>query len=84
MDAGDPALTVQLDGQPLAGTEVSVVVTGAGGSPVFGAEIQVNGEIAGSTDAQGLLMITIPQDAEELEITASVDERKGELELEIE
>ena len=77
-------LTVQLDGQPLAGTEVAVVVTGPGGSPILGAEIQVNGEIAGSTDTEGLLTITIPQDDEELEITASVDGRKGELELMIE
>ena len=77
----ETSLTVQLVGQPLAGTEVTVVVTGADGITVFGAEIQVNDEIVGSTDADGRLNITVPQDAEELEIVASLNGVDGELEI---
>ena len=80
---GESNLTVQLEGQPQAGTEVTVVVTRADGSPASGAEIQVNGEVVGTTDAEGALTITIPDDAEELEIRASGNGAEGELELTI-
>ena len=80
---GETGLTVQLEGQPQPGTEVTVVVTDGDGSSVFGAEIRVNGEFVGTTDADGVLTITIPQNAEELEIKASVSGAEGELELTI-
>ena len=82
-DVGETGLTVQLEGLPQAGTEVTVVVSGADGSPVFGAEIRVNGEVVGTTNADGVLTITIPQNAEELEIKAFVSGSEGELKLSI-
>ena len=103
-DVGETGLTVQLEGLPQAGTEVTTgdvtsegalaaapggdggdrrCISGADGSPVFGAEIRVNGEVVGTTNADGVLTITIPQNAEELEIKASVSGSEGELKLSI-
>ena len=82
-DGEETSLTVQLVGQPLAGTEVTVVVTGANGFTVYGAVIQVNDEIAGFTDVEGRLNITVPQDERELEIEASLGDVDGELEVTI-
>lgn len=77
-------LTVQVDGQPQAGASVTVVVTGADGGAVAGAEIQLNGEVFGTTDGEGELPVTIPEGAQELEIKATANGAAGELELAIE
>jgi hypothetical protein len=79
----ETSLTIQLDGRPKLGADVIVVVIRADGGTVSGAEIRVNDEVVGSTDAVGRLTITIPHYIEELEITASVDGVKGELEIKI-
>ena len=74
-------LTVQLEGGPAPGGTATVVVTSPGGEPARSATVTVNGEVAGTSDDQGQLSISIPQDAEELEIKARLDEAEGELEV---
>ena len=82
-EVGGTALTVQVEGRPQAGAEVTIVVRAADGSFVVGAEIRVNDEVVGTTGSDGELTITIPQKTEELEIKASVSGAEGELQLTI-
>ncbi|MCH8230565.1 MAG: thrombospondin type 3 repeat-containing protein, partial [Chloroflexi bacterium] len=77
-------LTVQVEGQTQAGIVVTVIVTGADGGAVPGAEVQLNGEVFGTTDGEGELPVTIPEGAQELEIKATANGAAGELELAIE
>lgn len=78
----DDAYNVTVDGNVSAGEQVTVTVTDAGGEPVRNATVEVNGEVAGETDADGQLEVTVP-DADELEIEVETDEGEGELELEL-
>ena len=77
-------LTIQVEGQPWAGSQVTVVVTEAGGNPVSGAEVHLNDEVVGTTDGDGKLTIIIPEGAEELQIKAEAHGVEGELELVVE
>ncbi len=52
--------------------------------PAKGASVQVNGVTAGTTDAEGKLVITVPGDAEELEIEAVLGALEGTLKVTLE
>ncbi|MCT9095111.1 DUF4382 domain-containing protein [Haloarchaeobius sp. HME9146] len=74
-------LTAELQGQVKAGETVTLTVTNASG-PVEGANVTVNGEAAGQTDADGTLSIDVP-DAEDLEIEVENGDAETELERKI-
>ncbi|WP_058367116.1 DUF7096 domain-containing protein [Haloparvum sedimenti] len=79
-DTDDRPLSVSLvDGTPEAGAEVTLRVT-ADGEPVEGAAVEFNDQSVGSTDADGLLTVTLPDD-DEVDVEVEAGEREGELEL---
>lgn len=77
------ALNVTLVGNATPGEDATLRVT-ANGTPVANASVSVNGEPAGTTDADGRLTVAVPADAEELELEVRHGEREGELEVEFE
>ena len=81
-DDREELLTLRMEGDPLPGATSTLVVTDSSGSPVPNAEITVNDETVGVTDANGQLIISIPADTDELELEARLDDAQGELEIE--
>ncbi len=82
-DEGEQAsLNVSVDGNVTAGENVTVSVT-QNGSAVAGAAVSVNGEAAGETGQDGTLVVTVPENAEELELEASAGEAEGELSVDV-
>lgn len=80
---GDDGLTVEIvDGSASPGETVTVAVT-SGGEPIAGAEIEVEGETAGTTDGDGRLEVTLPED-DEVTIEADTSDRSGELTISFE
>ncbi|WP_042665399.1 DUF4382 domain-containing protein [Haloferax sp. ATB1] len=73
-------LTVSFDGNVSAGENVTVVVT-RNGTPVENATVTINGEAAGTTDADGELGVTIP---DERDVTVVVVDGETEAETEFE
>ncbi|VTT87072.1 hypothetical protein DM2_3110 [Halorubrum sp. DM2] len=81
-DADDTDLSVAVvSGDPAPGVTVTVEVTDTDGEPVEGATVEVGGEVAGTTDADGRIDVTLP-DEDEVEIEVEDGERDGELEFE--
>lgn len=76
-------LTIDLEGNASQSSEVTVIVTD-NGSAVANATVEVNGEEAGTTDSNGELVITVPDNINELEIEVEKGELEGSLEVEIE
>lgn len=76
-------LELQLEGEPGLGMEVTLIVTD-NGSAVAGANVTVNGEDAGITDADGRLPIVLPDTPGEVKIEATLGDKVGELEIELE
>ncbi|PSP63746.1 hypothetical protein BRC79_11000 [Halobacteriales archaeon QH_8_67_27] len=68
-------------GNVSAGENVTVRVT-ENGSAVENATVMVDGEAAGSTDANGEYVLGVPSDAEELEVEVEDGDAKAELEAE--
>jgi hypothetical protein len=77
------ALNVSVDGNVTAGENVTVSVT-QNGSAVSGVTVSVNGESAGETGENGTLVVTVPADAEELELEAVKGNAEGEFSTTIE
>ncbi|WP_058828212.1 DUF4382 domain-containing protein [Haloferax sp. Q22] len=73
-------LTVSFDGNVSAGENVTVVVT-RNGTPVENATVTINGETAGTTDADGELGVAIP---DERDVTVVVVDGETESETEFE
>ncbi|RDZ65220.1 hypothetical protein C5B90_02285 [Haloferax sp. Atlit-12N] len=73
-------LTVSFDGNVSAGENVTVVVT-RNGTPVENATVMINEEVAGTTDADGELGVTIP---DERDVTVVVVDGETEAETEFE
>lgn len=71
-------LQLAIDGNVTAGENVTVTVT-RNGTAISGAEISVNGEQVGTTDANGTIDVTVP-DADEFEVEAEY-EPKGKLKV---
>lgn len=67
-----------VEGTPGPGATITVEVT-ADGDPVAGAEVEVAGETAGTTDADGRLTVTLPETEENaVEIRADSGDLSGE------
>ena len=79
----ETGLRLQLEGDLGLGGEVSLVVT-AEGSPVDGATVTINGEEVGNTGVDGHLTMILPDTAGEVKIEATLEDKSGELELELE
>ncbi|WP_439028264.1 DUF4382 domain-containing protein [Haloarchaeobius sp. DT45] len=71
-------LTAELQGQVKAGETVTLTVTNADGA-VEGANVTVNGELVGETDADGTFTIDVP-DVDELEVTVTNGDAEAEIE----
>jgi len=76
-------LEIRLEGEPGLAVEVFLIVTDDG-LPVEGAAVTVNGEEAGITDADGRLAILLPDTPGEVEIEATLGDKSGEIEFELE
>jgi len=63
--------------------EVTLIVTD-NGTPVVGANVTVNGEDVGNTDVDGRLPIVLPDTPGEVQIVATLGDKVGELEVELE
>lgn len=74
-------LQVNVSGDVEAGNNVTVTVT-QGGEPVENASVDVNGEIAGKTGADGELVVTVP-DEDEFEVKVTSGEAEAELEYDL-
>jgi len=74
-------LRLELEGDIAPGETVTLVVTFED-EPVAGAEVEVNGEEIGTTEDDGTISFTIPEDVDELKIEVKLDELEGELEIE--
>ncbi len=84
-DAGESEgeLELRLHGEPGPGAEVILLVTDDG-TPVEEASVTMNGEEVGSTDANGQLVIILPDTPGEVEIEATLGDRSGEIGLDLE
>ncbi|NHN43540.1 DUF4382 domain-containing protein [Halorubellus sp. JP-L1] len=80
-ESDESALEASLDGQVRAGETVTLSVTDANGS-VANATVEVNGETAGETAADGTLAFEVP-DTEELEVEVTKDDAEVELERDV-
>lgn len=76
-------LQLQLEGELGLGMEVTLIVSDEG-SPVEGATVTVNGEGVGSTGVDGRLTIELPDTPGEVKIEATLGDKSGELEIELE
>jgi len=76
-------LKLVIHGESGPGAEVTLSVTDDG-TPVEGASVTVNGEEAGSTDADGQLIFLLPDIPGEVEIKATWGDKSGEIELDLE
>jgi len=76
-------LELRLEGELGLGAEVILSVMDDG-TPVEDASVTINGEEAGSTDADGQLVIMLPETPGEVEIEATLGDKSGEIELDLE
>jgi hypothetical protein len=74
------ALQLQLEGDPAPGAEISLLVSDED-TPLSGATVYVNGEIAGNTDANGRLVLMLPDMTGAVEIMAAAGDKSGELKI---
>ena len=76
-------LELRLHGEPGLGAEVFLIVFDDG-SPVEGASVTLNGEAVGTTDANEPLIIILPETPGEVEIEATLGDKSGRIELDLE
>lgn len=76
-------LQLHLQGASQPGAAAVLVVLSQG-KPVQGAAVTVNGQASGTTDTSGKINITIPANATEAKIVATLGQNSGELDLEFE
>ena len=77
-------LQLRLEGRPgEPGDQEAVLIVRFRGDPVAGATVTLNGTPAGFTDASGRLTLTLPQDADEVDIKATSGGREGKLEVKL-
>lgn len=84
MDAEDEEkmeLTAEFTGSVTRGEETTLLVM-AGESPVSGANVTVDDELVGQTDADGEVSFTVPTSRDKLEVTVTHGEAEVELEVE--
>ncbi|KAB1189287.1 DUF4382 domain-containing protein [Haloferax sp. MBLA0077] len=78
----DAELNVTFDGNVTAGENATLVVT-QNGTVVENASVMVNDEVAGSTDANGTLVVEIPATSE-VTVKVTHDDAEAEVEFEFE
>ncbi|WP_256295748.1 DUF4382 domain-containing protein [Haloarchaeobius salinus] len=76
-DADDSGLELAVDGQVRAGETVTLTVTGDDAA-VANATVTVDGETVGTTDGDGTVELTVPDDAEEFEVTVTTGDAEAE------
>ena len=76
-------LNASFDGDVVAGENATLRVTDDG-DPVDGATVFVDGERAGTTDANGTYVVGVPEDAEELEVKVTHEGAEAEVDAELE
>lgn len=82
-DGDDSELEIAVDGDAEANETVTVTVT-HNGSTVRNATVSVDGEDVGTTDANGELEVTLPDESgEDVTISAEHDDLEGAIELEL-
>ncbi|WP_257299474.1 DUF4382 domain-containing protein [Haloarchaeobius sp. FL176] len=77
-DDTENELELAIDGQVRAGETVTLTVAGNEDAAVANATVTVDDETVGTTDADGTIELTVPEDAEEFEVTVT----KGDAEAE--
>jgi hypothetical protein len=82
-EESESELELRLQGEPALGAEVVLLVMDDD-VPVEGAIVTLNDVEVGSTDADGQLAILLPETAGEIEIEATLGDKSGEIELELE
>ena len=82
---GEPEgeLELRLHGEPGLGAEVILLVMD-NDTPVEEASVTMNGEEVGSTDADGQLVIILPDTPGEVMIEVTLGDKSGEIELDLE
>jgi len=79
-DGDETPLSISIvDGTAEPGATVTLRVTAAG-EPVEGATVELNDQDAGTTDADGRIAVTLPDD-DEVDVEVEDGEREGELEI---
>ncbi|SEK52952.1 DUF4382 domain-containing protein [Haloferax larsenii] len=78
--SSDEALTASFDGNVTVGENATLVVS-QNGTPVESATVSVNGKDVGTTDADGELVVSIP-DADEVTVEVTDGDAEAELEYE--
>ncbi|MFC7141206.1 DUF4382 domain-containing protein [Halosimplex aquaticum] len=82
-DDAERTIDASFLGNVSAGENVTVRVT-ENGSAVANATVTVDGEVVGTTDADGEYVVSVPSDAEKLEIGVQSGDAEAELEAEFE
>ena len=85
-DDDAPQMGMRLEGDPIAGAEIAVFLTGPSGNPATVARVTVNGvTVNGQTATQdeGRYVISVPVDATVLVIEAAQGQAEGRLEIDI-
>ena len=75
-------LTIRVRGVPVAGTEMALIVL-LRREPVAGAEITINDRVVGLTDERGVIAGKVPENADVLNIIATLNEQRAGLRLKI-
>lgn len=82
-DHEDGSLDVAVvDGDLAPGATVTIGVTDSAGDPVVDATVEVEDDLVGTTDADGQIVLTLPDSVEDVEIEVEHDHGDGELEIE--
>ncbi len=77
-----PQMGIRVEGEPIAGGEISVFLTGPAGNAATVAMVTVNG-VAATPDGQGRVVIKVPVDATVLVVEAAQGLATGRLEIQI-
>ena len=80
--SGTFVMGMRLEGEPIAGAEITLFLTGPSGNPATRARVTVNGEAA-TPDDEGRVVISVPVDATVLVIEAAQGRAEGRLEVDI-
>ncbi|WP_311170980.1 DUF4382 domain-containing protein [Halobellus ordinarius] len=82
-ERAESALNATFSDDVAPGENATLVVT-QNGSAVANATVSVDETAVGTTDANGELVVQVPEDAEELEVTVTYEDAETELEVEFE
>ncbi|MFC2020823.1 DUF4382 domain-containing protein [Chloroflexota bacterium] len=75
---------LHLDGEPVLGDEMVILIVTDNGLGVEGAMVTIDGQDVGSTDAEGHIAIPLPDAPGKVKIEVLFEHKRGELEIELE